>query len=162
MGLLITSLQTVIDVTNQMRPLFDREFEKNPNPPTPQKFVHDRIEMVRKAHAEGRNAWLIDHHENFMKMGSASMKIVGDKFDQQKFAELLVSKHELYTDKPIRAWNELGVVIRIDSKFERFNAIGNRVIHAESSYDTMLDILGYCVLGTLLVREKTLGLMEQE
>lgn len=80
------------------------------------------------------------------------------EWNMRSFAELLLSKHKVYTAAPLRRWRELGVLIRIDSKFERayqifHNPELNPEEHKESLEQNLSDTLGYCVLGYLLNKE---------
>jgi hypothetical protein len=77
-----------------------------------------------------------------------------------EFARFLVKKNNAYGDMPIRRWGELGTIIRIDSKVQRYihleqnPGVDNL---GESRADTIRDIVGYCVLGYKLAIERKQG-----
>lgn len=80
-----------------------------------------------------------------------------DWFDQQgkslnmvAFSELIYQKHQAYGPGPIVKWGWYGLMIRLDTKVERYyNLIENPQADPgdESIDDTVKDILGYCVVG---------------
>jgi len=76
------------------------------------------------------------------------------KFNKLDFAKFLLGKHKLYGLKPLLVWEELGILIRLQSKVDRLINITNNVLRVdlgnEAVEDTLKDILGYCVLGHLL------------
>jgi hypothetical protein len=69
-------------------------------------------------------------------------------------SELLWAKHQNYGAAPIKRWGTLGVMIRVDSKWERYKnlegGIGDTV--KEAAKDTLQDIIGYGILGYQLER----------
>ena len=74
----------------------------------------------------------------------------------KEFTELLVRKHQKYGAHPLRVWGPLGIIIRIHSKFERYQNIKddpNALLLDEGAIDTIQDILGYCILGYLMCKE---------
>jgi len=78
---------------------------------------------------------------------------------------LLIEKHKRYGVSPLTRWGTVGVVIRIDSKMQR---VVNMVHEddpdgpqehtlfglpvSESVADTLMDVVGYCVLGYYLTK----------
>ena len=65
------------------------------------------------------------------------------------------SKHEKYGAHPRRVWGPLGVMIRIHSKFERYQNIKDdpsSMLFDENAMDTLRDLLGYCILGYIMVK----------
>jgi hypothetical protein len=84
------------------------------------------------------------------------IKATDSEFDDQSFCALLLGKHKKYGAHPLRVWGELGVIIRIHSKFERYQNIKDdpsQSVVDEGAIDTLRDILGYCVLGFLMSEE---------
>lgn len=111
------------------------------------------IDWIRKAWL---NEWKIIWPEVFLNLGRQVYRILvhSDSFDEGDFVSHLFEKHRRYGAEPIERWSEIGVIIRIDSKIHRAinlqNADGNLDEPAESdgtTFDTLRDILGYCVLG---------------
>lgn len=95
--------------------------------------------------------------EWFIGMGTYTLQDIKD-LDVPAFAALLMHKGQMYGDVPIRSWGALGVAIRIDSKVERYlNLTARPDIDSmgESVRDTLIDLLGYCVLGYQFVTEST-------
>lgn len=158
MALLVSEPEPILTILSEMRSYYLKVYGQNPAPPEPVKVMDDRVEMVRKAHKEGRNMWLVDHDENFRMLGSTALRELGQDFDETAFAKLLIEKHRLYTDAPLRSWNELGIVIRMDSKLKRFKEVRyQKPQPTETAIDTLTDLLGYAVLGTLLTRDIKMG-----
>lgn len=78
------------------------------------------------------------------------------KLELDKFAALLLSKHKAYGPEPLRRWGPLGVCIRIDSKVARYWHLASESesgTYAENELDTLIDIMGYAVLGAVLIEE---------
>jgi hypothetical protein len=72
------------------------------------------------------------------------------------FAQLLLNKHKAYGPEPLRRWGPLGICIRIDSKVARYHNLqqhGDRQVKTEGTQDTLIDIMGYAVLGAALIEE---------
>lgn len=95
-------------------------------------------------------------HDIFRDLGTAVLEfaIVHRLFDQPKFTAMLLQKHKAYGLTALTAWGELGILMRIDSKVNRAINIANHRDIAESAArsdesfaDTVVDIIGYCVLG---------------
>jgi len=80
----------------------------------------------------------------------------GHMFSYTKFADMLLAKHKAYGDQAIRKWWPAGVILRIDAKIERYKTIssGKSGENDEPLRDTLRDIVGYCVLGLRLLKEK--------
>lgn len=86
----------------------------------------------------------------YLDIASFALSQLGDQFNDGAFIKLLMGKQELYGSKPIENWGNLGVMIRIDSKLERYINLKNNPniqVGDESIVDTLTDIIGYCVLG---------------
>lgn len=92
----------------------------------------------------------------FKSTGLIVMRLLGKDFDQAKFVEMLLGKHRRYGLKSLVGWRELGVLTRIDQKIARLvnMAGGNPADFGdETQYDTMVDILGYCVIGLHMIEK---------
>jgi hypothetical protein len=171
--LLITDDSQVAHLIKEVRPYLEEIFLGNPKQPVPVKVLSDRIEMVKNiVNRETQRRFLLDYDENFKMIGSCALTELEreHKFDLEAFTRLLRSKHDLYTDKPLRRWGPVGITIRIDSKVSRYKevkqklekirlnnlavTVDERKQFGETSEDTITDILGYAILGLLLVREE--------
>jgi hypothetical protein len=121
------------------------------NQETPALKLEGLINTVRLRH---HNNHL--HHQDwthtFIMIGSCAKSMIYDKFDQDKFVALLQAKHNKYGGQPLRSWGPLGVIIRIDSKFQRYTHLTST--QQSDTEDTIIDIIGYAVLGYRLVNEK--------
>jgi hypothetical protein len=84
----------------------------------------------------------------YANIGKTAMNHLGH-FDQDEFADFLLSKHRKYGMGPLLKWAHTSIIMRIDSKLERFVHIQtNPVVPGEKDdEDQIMDILGYCVLG---------------
>lgn len=103
---------------------------------------------------------MIDWYDVFAGIGKKTLLLMakdGRCLDDDAFAQLLVDKSIRYGAKPIREWGPLGVVIRISSKWGRYETMTTTTQNPdgldESINDTLQDIVGYCVLGLLLISE---------
>jgi hypothetical protein len=67
---------------------------------------------------------------------------------KELFIGLLWRKHKRYGHVPLVRWGNLGIVIRIDSKIQRYiNMMKNDLDpDGESEVDTLKDIIGYNIL----------------
>ena len=66
----------------------------------------------------------------------------------ENFCDMLLLKHSKYGAEPLTNWGAVGVAIRIDSKFERY-----KNLHGKDDEDTLMDMLGYCVLGFIMTKK---------
>ena len=95
----------------------------------------------------------------FQLIGFACLVHLKDhgKWDEFNFETILLGKHDRYGAGPLREWGELGIMIRIGSKLARLENICKGQAQAtadESKNDTIVDIVGYCVLGLALLEER--------
>lgn len=147
---LIETSKDVSEVLALMKPLESKAANQGP------------VQTIRSAVVDVRSA-LDVHRLNevkwvtvFLEIGASAVAAL-IKVDHEKFAKLLLDKHKRYGALPIRSWGPLGVMIRIDSKLQRYiNLTNDPAIDQgdESVVDTMTDILGYAVLGACLAAEK--------
>lgn len=84
------------------------------------------------------------------------------QWDSGKMAHLLSSKQHDYGHKNIDRFGIQGIVVRLNDKYERlanleftrqFAAKGNTILPRvnESKIDTLMDIVGYCVIGLMVL-----------
>jgi hypothetical protein len=159
MGLLLQNPETVKEVITEMVPYFDAIMVgQNQTVDRAKKELDFRLDMIRKSQDTTRES-LVHHGENFRMIGSCALKILGNDFKVDPFAAMLVEKHARYGDAPLRKWGEKGIIVRIDSKFERYKNITatNDKGGDEPAFETMQDILGYAILGYLMNRERPEG-----
>lgn len=93
----------------------------------------------------------------YEKVGAFCKAIIIDHFrdkemSHDQFAEFLLAKHKGYGASPIMRWKHWGILMRIDSKINRFQNLthGAEGETVEPRSDTINDIIGYCVLGIKL------------
>lgn len=112
------------------------------------------VDQVRDAHMHD-NTTLLDFPHLFMRAGAAIASITHEAGDLA-MAELLVQKHHDYGAEPLLRWGALGVFIRIDSKLRRFLNLQKMddlaAVRTETLEDTTRDILGYCILGVIMLK----------
>lgn len=84
------------------------------------------------------------------------------EWDTAKMAQLLAAKQHDYGHKNIDRFGLKGIVVRLNDKYERlanleftrqFLKAGNTVAPkvAETIVDTLMDIVGYCVIGLMVL-----------
>lgn len=123
-------------------------------------YLQGALDGIRQALAQNRLD-LVVWKNVFQQIGVDTLHLLDmseTPLSWRRFATLLKKKHEAYGAEPIRSWGELGVTIRIDSKFKRYLNLTKvnpgTDQHDESVFDTLQDIIGYCVLGILYTRTK--------
>lgn len=94
--------------------------------------------------------WLI----TYMCIGKIALTTIGEDFDVIQFAKMLLDKHQKYGLTPLINWSHLTVIIRIDSKLQRYLNLQNQPDRSDDE-DQIQDILGYCVLGFYFCRYKS-------
>lgn len=96
----------------------------------------------------------------FEEVLSIAHDILGKTFDVGAFSRLVYYKHRRYSAAPLLEFYELGLLIRLGSKIARLtNMVGPAESNdpelgqskEESIEDTLVDIIGYCVLGIRLI-----------
>jgi len=117
-------------------------------------LLGSRFDLARKdiSKGEGRK---IPWGTWFLRTGAIILSLieVWAKFDELVFANFLLVKHFRYKADPLLRWEELGILIRMDSKLARLiNIVKDESPETEDEppKETAEDILGYCVLGYLL------------
>lgn len=133
-------------------------------PPTETK-IHEMIEFTRlrcfSSHSfstalKGQREW----EEWFLTHGNCVLWFLSDEFNEDEFIDLLTKKHHAYTATPLLKWMQLGILFRMSSKSSRFQSLDHlraddfekyqALVLEETQKDTMMDMLGYDVLGYLL------------
>lgn len=123
------------------------------NWPQPERIIGDEVELYRRQFLGGDHA--PPKALMFARIGAAALSIIYKlevDWEPREFCKLLLEKHKRYGAHPLRVWGPMGVVIRIHSKYERFENIRedpSGMLLDEGTLDTVHDILGYSVLGYL-------------
>jgi hypothetical protein len=173
MPLLFTKPSQALEVLRRIAPADFR-------PEYPLVAIQHAIGSVRELtakRADNRHTTRIpDYDFTFMRSGQCARALLEVEhktpLDEVAFCSFLLTKHERYGATPLTKWGPLGIVIRIDSKLERYlNMRSNppmledqgpniqlaREEHDESMEDTLRDILGYCILGYILMNPKAIA-----
>lgn len=80
----------------------------------------------------------------------------GEPIQVAEFSDMINKKHRAYGARPLRQWGNLGLAIRLDSKVSRYHTltVQGRDIEEEPARDSLIDIVGYCILGLMMEGEK--------
>lgn len=122
-------------------------------------LIDSMAKDIRSGSAPGQDQLALFYIE-VMILSTRVLKALGMKFNQEAFSDLLLRKHLLYGDSGLIKWGHPGMVMRIGSKSDRGENLiknpnlANRHESDESVQDTYQDIIGYCVLGTMMLRRK--------
>lgn len=115
-----------------------------------------RIDQACNAVMNGGIDAIRDWKSWFREMGKITLDIMHEwcpKFESAQFASFLLGKHRAYTVAPLLRWKQVGILMRLTSKIERYkNVMGSAglAVGEESPTKNVEDMLGYCVLGYLL------------
>lgn len=120
-------------------------------------LLKDRFDLARKDVFKGEGQ-KIPWGTWFLRTGAIILSLIEEwtKFDEMVFANFLLVKHFRYKADPLLRWEELGILIRMDSKLARLINLTEDTSLAtedEPPEKTAEDILGYCILGYLLNKE---------
>lgn len=161
MDRLVTSAEEVLEVINRFRHFGDMPYTEGHSAWKKWEKVSIQAILEEFSHCSRNNySPPIKLTDVFCILGRKLIEELGHyakSWDQvDRFADLLLEKHKLYGAAPLEKWGALGIIIRIDSKHERIlnmqQSKQSSVLSREESLDdTRWDILGYCVLGYLLV-----------
>jgi len=98
---------------------------------------------------------------HFLGVGATALRLI-DQFRKEQndelfyppaFAEFLWNKHQKYGAEPLLEVGVLGIAMRLISKINRLiNMQTLDTTYTIDDEDTLMDILGYCVLGYQLMR----------
>jgi hypothetical protein len=76
-----------------------------------------------------------------------------EQWDTGEMISTLCSKQHDYGHGNINRFGLVGVVVRLSDKVERYKNLEGRKAENESTYDTLLDIVGYSVIALMLLDE---------
>jgi len=93
----------------------------------------------------------------FINLGSMVIKLMdieGTILDESTFAKFLLNKHQKYGTEPLISCGSIGIIFRIISKIGRFINMqqSENLATGPDEEDTLMDILGYSILGFQLER----------
>ena len=120
-------------------------------------LLKDRFDLARKDVFKGEGQ-KIPWGTWFLRTGAIILSLIEEwtDFKETVFANFLLVKHFRYRADPLLRWEELGILIRMDSKLARLINItkdASLATEDEPPEKTAEDILGYCILGYLLNKE---------
>jgi hypothetical protein len=84
------------------------------------------------------------------------LKII-ESWDLETVFQTLCSKQYDYGHENINKFGLYGIIVRLSDKVERYANLKNKYAKNESVFDTLLDIVGYCVVALMLI-DKTFNL----
>jgi hypothetical protein len=124
----------------------------------PLEYISARLIAINKAVIAGDTPSITS--SDFGLIGCSVIQLLSkyEEFSREtwdSFARLLLDKHQRYGAHPLRVWGALGIIIRIHSKFERFQNLKENpemLLLDEGLLDTLRDILGYTILGYIMVK----------
>jgi len=146
----------LIETKDDIIPVIEQMLDRNP-PVTGNYVLFQMTDSINRTFHKG--VTFDNPQEFFISFGAIVVSMLKDKkgFDIGTFADFLLRKHSAYGSAPILRWGVLGVFIRIDSKVVRIANLTQQLRDeecGESIHDTLLDLLGYCVLGYQLVTKQ--------
>jgi hypothetical protein len=125
--------------------------------------IHDYMDVVMYASMDTPkivNSQLRDRMcvSLYNKLGSAAWAFLSKELNtvpeidrlSSKFINMLWGKHNDYGLKPLTKWGLWGIFIKIDTKISRLESLIRGTLDEDAIYDTLWDILGYCVLGLIV------------
>ena len=74
-----------------------------------------------------------------------------ESWDLETVFQTLCSKQYDYGHENINKFGTYGVIVRLSDKVERYANLKNKHAKNESVFDTLLDIVGYCVVALMLI-----------
>ena len=80
------------------------------------------------------------------------LKII-ESWDLETVFQTLCSKQYDYGHENINKFGLYGIIVRLSDKVERYANLKNKYAKNESVFDTLLDIVGYCVVALMLIDE---------
>lgn len=78
---------------------------------------------------------------------------IRESWDLETVFQTLCSKQHDYGHENINKFGLFGIIVRLSDKIERYANLKNKKAQNESVHDTLLDIVGYCVVGLMLIDE---------
>jgi hypothetical protein len=76
-----------------------------------------------------------------------------ESWDLETVFQTLCRKQHDYGHENINKFGTYGVIVRLSDKVERYANLKNKHAKNESVFDTLLDIVGYCVVALMLIDE---------
>jgi len=152
--LLIEKPQNVLDVIQLIKK--EDYYHKTREQQWAIDLLNTRFDLARKDIFKGKGQE-ITWKTWFLRTGAIVLSLIEKwtKFEEMIFANFLLVKHFRYGADPLLRWEELGILIRMDSKLARLINITKDTsleVEDEPPEKTAEDILGYCILGYLLNR----------
>lgn len=91
----------------------------------------------------------------YQRLACSSIYILRNagKWDSGVMLSLLCSKQHDYGNTAITRFGQFGVVVRLYDKVARYRNLYTKNAANESTYDTLIDIVGYCVIALMLMDE---------
>ena len=74
-----------------------------------------------------------------------------ESWDLETVFQTLCNKQHDYGHENINKFGTYGVIVRLSDKVERYANLKNKHAKNESVFDTLLDIVGYCVVALMLI-----------
>lgn len=74
-----------------------------------------------------------------------------ESWDLETVFQTLCSKQHDYGHENINKFGLYGIIVRLSDKVERYANLKNKYAKNESVFDTLLDIVGYCVVALMLI-----------
>ena len=74
-----------------------------------------------------------------------------ESWDLETVFQTLCSKQHDYGHENINKFGLYGIIVRLSDKVERYANLKNKHAKNESVFDTLLDIVGYCVVALMLI-----------
>lgn len=74
-----------------------------------------------------------------------------ESWDLETVFQTLCSKQYDYGHENINKFGLYGIIVRLSDKVERYANLKNKYAKNESVFDTLLDIVGYCVVALMLI-----------
>lgn len=102
--------------------------------------------------------WYFTHKNDTRSLEFLFKEMAGFGIDQMRLREIwdsghmwsvLCKKHNDYGCEGINRFGEMGIIIRLSDKVERYLHLVERQAMNESTDDTLLDIVGYCVVALM-------------
>lgn len=112
----------------------------------------DLTEFIRQTYLAHKVA--INWKPYLLEIGKLAVGCIEERglFNPAKMTRLLRDKHEVYGPKPIFKWGMLGILMKLDAKIDRYDNLLNGAHNEfETETDTLMDIIGYCCLGLILI-----------
>lgn len=126
-------------------------------------YLDDRVNAYAVRITAGVRIYAVDYRLAYLQIGAGALLLLRalgmHEFVRGTFAQMLLGKHVRYGDKGLLKWGHPGMLMRLGSKVDRAsNLLKNPHLdtdQSESVFDTVHDIIGYCVLGMMILDYKS-------